>query len=232
MKTFAFFLTVFSESELAKKLIRTVRNHYPDVDFICCDELGVDPGFNSFCLDLNIFYFAGAQIKELSNGGEWCIRMIQSFLSYSDAEYMIRMEPDTRFLRPFRYFPSVDFFGNVRGQGERQYIQGGCFGLSRRACQQLIDSGILSSSLYKNPSFAYFRYQPPYLQPGELHSSKQLVATDLVLWDAVQRLGLSWMEWVDVCCYTFPHELANALKGLSLDQISQQYAALHPCKDA
>lgn len=230
MRTFAFFLAVFSDFELATERIKTIRTHYPDVEIICCDEWGVDAGFNSFCLDLNVFYFAGSQIKDLQFGGAWCLRMLCSFLSYSQADLMIRVEPDTQILRQFSFFPDADFFGNLRGNEGKQYIQGGCFGLTRHACRVLVDSDILSSPLYRTPAFGYFRYQPPYVQPGEQQSVKQLAATDLILWDAVNKLDLSIADWSEVCCYTFRPELDTALQGLSLHQISSRYAALHPCK--
>lgn len=229
-RSFSFFMGVSYDFSLATTRIKEIRDIYPDVPIICCDELGVDFGFNSVCIEHDVLYFNGGQIKELKFGGEWCERMLLAFLSYSQSELLIRIEPDTKILRQFSHFPDAELFGSLRSGGRFNYLQGGCLGIARDACELLAHSDVLQDSLYSTAPFGYFRFQPPYLQPGETRSSKQLAATDLILTHAASRFGLTIGQWDDVCCHTFKSSLEQDLNGLSSEEIRLKYAALHPCK--
>lgn len=105
----------------------------------------------------------GKNLAANSTWHRWWKRMLD-FYSQAGAEVCFKFDPDTMVDMAPRAIPSADYFGSVWMSKRYRipFVQGGVTGLSRRALELLIDSGLLDSpdsaavplSQYRWDSFA------------------------------------------------------------------------------
>lgn len=97
-------------------------------------------------------------------------------------------------------------------------LAGGCIGFNRAAAKQIIDSGLLLGHEYRTHRYIYQPFWANNLKPGKARSQELISSQDMILWDVVQRLDLSFAEFEQVCIH-FRDCPSNA---------SQQFAMTHP----
>lgn len=219
-----FYMGVYLDNQLAFKRLSELIQIYPNREavniIVYCDGIN-HLELSQFCNSYQINYTQANRIKPARFGAKWIARMLRLYLLLSQADVLVRIEPDTKVLRQFHGFPDGDLIGNIRHSGTARYIQGGGVGIKRGAARQILDSKILDDPIYQQ--FSYRRYQEPYVQPGEGTSNEELLAVDVALSHAADRLGLTFGQWDEIGAFTFPDELAAALPG-------KDFALLHPCK--
>lgn len=98
--------------------------------------------------------------------------------------------------------PDVDVAGSTLELVDgRRYVHGGCVFFQREAATKIANSKLLENPQYKwDRRFGYRRYEPPYLQYGEVRSDEWIISGDAVLADVVSQLSLTTEDWVEVSC--------------------------------
>lgn len=223
--SFCFFMHTYRDESLAVARLQELRAIYANEEIICCSDGIHSSGLASLCGSLNAHYFAGQRLKLARFGGLWVYRMLVLFLLNSSADYLIKIDPDSKFFRAFRSFPDADLFGTYRNDKSFTHINGGCLGISRRACKEIVESDHLNEQIYTSPTFSYQRFQPPYLFQGEEQSTELLIGSDLIISHVALRLKLRIDNWDDVYSSPFQDGLTHGL-----DWFKERYAVVHPYK--
>lgn len=219
---------VYQDQRLAQQTLQQLRQLYPSADILTCSDGINDQSFVSFCRERGIRHLIGERLKIAHYGGAWILRMLLTFLSYSHAGILIKIDPDVRIHRTFNTCPQGDLIGNIRPCRGGAYIQGGCFGITRGAASRIVDSFILDDLMYQSEPFNYLPSTAAYGNS----SKDRLIASDLIISHASQRLGMSWGEWGEICSHATAARLALDLISLTPEQITAQYAVIHPVKEA
>jgi hypothetical protein len=100
-----------------------------------------------------IALFDEGNLKRNAKSGEWTQRMFQRALE-TDADIIVKIDPDTRAFAPVSDWPREDVFGQMspdwvyRGCGVHNVIFGACIGFQRAALQKILDSGYLLDRSY------------------------------------------------------------------------------------
>lgn len=226
MSPVCFVFHVWNDHELGKRLARQLRQYHPDSDIIAiADGAEADqPGFAEFCQGLGVRYVVGDRLKTRLEGARWTERFMNLYLTHSDAPVLVRLDPDTFVHRPFAYFPPGDYFGQWQNHEAGIHVQGACAGFSRRACTDLIESGLLHDPKYLLGTYHYERYGM-YRHPDEAHSTEKVTAEDIVLGDIFsKRLDhLSISNWLEVAG-------GMLFRGIPPENADLKLAATHPVR--
>jgi hypothetical protein len=232
MTSFAFYLTVYDDHELAERLIKDLSIFYPESPILVCVDGNPTYEFSRFCDKSGCEYMEGQRLKLAEFGGEWLVRMLQFYLMATDAECLIKLDPDSKINRRFGFIPLADLFGQIQHNGVRSYVQGGAIGCRRAAAETIIKSGFLLDAQYQQYAYSYRRKRSPYLQPGEAANDERLIAADVVLSDVAQRLQMVLAPWSEVLSFPVQSQLDEEIAGRSPDELTKQFALIHPWKYA
>jgi hypothetical protein len=226
-KKICFFMGVYKDQHFAKLRLQELNSIYGEgeVDIVVISDGIVDEDFAEFCKGIHSLHYEVAERRKCSieYGGEWIERFIKKCLELSNFDILIKIDPDTKLFRKFKYIPPEQYFGSIRFKRNslEQYVQGGCKGLTRKACVEILNSGFLrDEQYYGNNKFAYRRFSNTYLRENEEAESTLVMVEDAVLLDAVKRLALTIGHWDDVNCWTPTFAPSNLMDG--------DYAAVHP----
>lgn len=215
-----FCFVVYNEVQLSKKLISNLQNFYPNSDIICITDGISYLELEHFCNQKKVKYVVGNRLLSEEYGGLWLERHLLKYLEFSNAKFMIKVDPDTLLNRKFSYFPSEDLAGDLCFQKSLKFIQGGCRFHKRSACEILLNSSILQLPKYiLDPVFKYKRFCSPYLMPDEQHDSQVFIAEDKIICDAADQLGLSMGQW---------NEVYSKVRAYCPEP--HKYAVIHPVK--
>ena len=220
MDKIAFFLGVYKDQDRAKNTIQSLRFFYPLASIISIADGVKNADYSQFCFEHGINYWVGERFKLMQFGGAWTARFLAAMLYQTNADVLIKIDPDSGIHSPLDVsgFPDADLFGNIRTTGGRAHIQGGFIAFRRTAAEALLNSKLLGSAKYCCHSYSYPRFQLPYLQEGEESSSEWLTCEDVILYDAAHELGLTIADFDQVCCH---------YRSCPLDAPSR-YAITHP----
>ena len=216
---------VYQDQELCLLRLGELRFLYPDVDVLVILDGVHAPELEAYCTAARINLHKGRRLKE---SPQWIVRFLRLFLATSQAEHLIKIDPDTKLLKPLQFLGSGDVFGTMHRQNSWAYINGGAMGFRRSAATKLLQSGILDNPRYCQEAFRYNRWLPPYLATSEQRRLDRVIASDLILSDAARSIGLECADWPEVLCCASHLQLCEKLKSVSLESLS----AIHPVKNA
>jgi hypothetical protein len=214
-----FLFHVYRDELLAERLMTQLRGIYPSADIICISDGRPVSGFFQICTQQRVTYLAGDRLKRMATGAAWVERMITAFLTRSNAETLIKLDPDSQMHRAFKTIPAADWFGQINLKGfYRPRVRGGCMGFSRLLLEKILMSNLLVNPIYGKLPFGYQRYGV-FRKHGEAYSDEWIASMDCILADICFRLGVEPVAWKEEICIHFREPLPANLSP---------YAVTHP----
>lgn len=216
---------IAKEWELGRRLINQIKFLFASSEIIIIFDGTSNIEFEAFCDQLNVRVIKSKFLKLQSSGGAFAQRFFETYLNYSSALHLVRVEPDTYLNKTFE-LPNTDVAGNVlQITQRRKLIQGGCVSFKRKIVKQIVASQLLNNNKYKiDPLFGYKRYKFPYLNKGEQEFDIRLTAEDAVFSDIIWQLGIPVAEWKEICCRVRQAELPIVSE-------MKKYSVVHPVKN-
>lgn len=221
MESLCFIFNVYRDEEQAKNLVQQLKSTFPNAEIIGLLDGKPSGDIAPYLEPLQVEYIQGKRLKPQFNGGAWLERIFKIYLEESSADYLVKIEPDSTVFRPFNTIPDTEIAGTlIQIADGRELVHGGCVLFKREAAEKIVRSRLLENPKYKfDRRFGYRRYEPPYLQEGEVRSSEWIISGDAVLADIIQELNISVENWTEVSCGVHPREMA-----------SDKWAVFHPKK--
>ena len=197
-----FMITVYKETKMLELCLKYLRINYYDENVVVISEGDNDSKLLELARKFRFKLLLGGKIKLIKYGMNWWHRWVYN-VSNINAQYYIKLDPDTKITRKFKDFPDADLFGKYNfidryGYVSRDLIQGCCKGLSRRAINLLLESQICLSDRYLDISFRR--------EGCRFKKYLDHISEDKCLFDMINRLGLTWKNWEEVC---IEHEYIN-----------------------
>lgn len=192
----AFVFGVYNEWSLASRLVNQIRTLYPQAPAIAICDGTFNADFAQLCDLKGISFIASDRIKLPQFGGAWSQRLFTEFLK-TDADILIKLDPDTYLWRCFTSFPDTDWFGTQANKYLYPYPRGGCVGFRRKCIERFIASNLLGHPKYKNHIFAYDRYGR-WGWEHDLKQTEPISLQDWVLADVAHQLKLKLGDWSEV----------------------------------
>src|SRR5208282_923089 len=159
----AFAVNFYKDQRLANQTVTDLRRFYPESPILTFDD-------------------SKQRLKLSQFAGRWTERYLKAFLQ-TDADIVVKLDPDTAVLRRARYFPDAEVFGeHVDGQ-----VLGGAIGYSRDCARRIIKSGLLLDTKYTCVHYTYVRF-------GE-----RVTRQDEIMADIIRLLNLHTVEWKEAC---------------------------------
>lgn len=191
-----FYVGVFHDQAKAKASITALRQIYKDESVLSISD-GVDNAdYEKFCRNSGVEYHYGSRLKLQSLRGFWTERYFRHFLKTRESR-LIKLDADTTVNRAAS-IPNTPVFSAWRQTHGRRVLAGPAIGFSRDTVQKIVDSGFLHDGKYATSAYAYHRFLPPLLKPGEDQSFDAIALQDEIVTDVVERLGIEPTEWADV----------------------------------
>jgi len=195
-----FYLNVHRDHDLAASCLRRLRRRYPAARVMVVSDGDDDPRYPLLARLHGAEYVRGERLYLLPCGGRLVQRMLDLFAE-APAEWLFKLDPDTRLHRRFRYAPSgCAVFGTLErvtaGFGEPldpPNVQGGIVGLTRDAALRLRESGLLLS-----PELLDYRNTWACCTDMLRRAEGGFVSFDFVLRYACIRLGIPLLEYAEV----------------------------------
>lgn len=154
---YTFEIVVHHEVDELGACLVSLRMHHPAAPVVIISDGDDCDGYRRLARAYGARYVAGESLKR-SRGADYCQRLFAEFLRGPDGsggatDYLLKVDPDTRFHRPFRFLPNAHFFGTVLEAGTPlEHVQGGCQGFSREACERAVRSPQLTDgTFYDDP---------------------------------------------------------------------------------
>ena len=131
-------------------------------------------------------------LKLAQFGGQWTERWMKAALA-TEADVIIKLDPDTRATNAVTTFPTTDVFGqeapvNTYWPKSSNILCGGAIGFQAAAVQKIVASGFLLDSKYT---------QKPYVtEERRFGTPRETISLqDPIVADVVQRLSLTTGNW-------------------------------------
>ena len=106
----SFVMHVYQDAALAQLRLSELRSLYPDAEALVIFDGVEAPELENFCSAAKIHVHKGRRLKE---SPQWIVRMLRLFLATSPAEYLIKIDPDTKWLKPFQVLGTGGIFGTI-----------------------------------------------------------------------------------------------------------------------
>jgi hypothetical protein len=147
-----FFIGVYDDQERAKKRIAELKVQYPMQKVLSISDGKHDASYRDFCSNNGVTYFEGKHLKG-KHTGQWTQRRLKFFLDNSDAEYVVKIDPDTR-VQKTMWFPEVDVSAPVHlATLPTIGFSGCCLCISRTLAQRLVSSDVLMQQKYQTQDY-------------------------------------------------------------------------------
>jgi hypothetical protein len=138
-------------------------------------------------------YIKGERLKQAKSGGRWWLRTL-TYAASTGADFVLKIDPDTKFQRVIRSFPIFEISGTLVCQGTpKEHIQGGIQAFSKSAINKLLNSKFFDNPLLTNPR--HYAWDDNLLR---LAIENEYMCSDAMLRKAKMELGLSWGNWSEV----------------------------------
>ncbi|MFB6275082.1 MAG: hypothetical protein ABEI32_02890 [Halothece sp.] len=125
------------------------------------------------------------RLKVSGNGGLYTHTWLSLFLRFSLDSYLIKIDPDTGINHPPTFPAEFDVACNFMNGA----LRGGAVAFTRQAVQMLVASRFLLDEKYQPLRWCY-----------RWRNTEWIPCEDAILYDAIQRLGLTLVHWDDVYC--------------------------------
>jgi O-antigen biosynthesis protein len=206
-----FFLNVYRDYDRLAWCLPMIRSTYPGCRIIVISDGDPYHRYETLCEEHGVEYTRGMRLFGIANAGTIVGRMFDAFLR-KPTRYLFRVDTDTEFHHRFQRLPEFDYFGTA--DVPRNFVQGGCVGLSKDACTRLHSHTNWHDPKWGSPR-DYTDRQPVW-ERAELHG---LVSFDWILATACKELGIVASDYSEVCSNWMD-------RPSNLDA----YAVSHPCK--
>ncbi len=191
--TFGVVMTVVERPAQLRWCLQHLRQVYPTIPVEIISDGAGHPEYSTVCEEYSAHFTQGERLKRASQGGGWWHRTIKH-AAKTCADFVMKVDPDTKFQRPIRAWPLWDIAGTVSGfRSGYEHVQGGAQLISRKAIRGLIASRIFEAPELCDPSV--------YAWDNHLRDcaiAKDYLCTDAMLKHAIQRIGLTWGNWPEV----------------------------------
>ncbi|MEM7583403.1 MAG: hypothetical protein AAF560_08495 [Acidobacteriota bacterium] len=219
----AFVVATYRQTELLERCLGDLRRFYPRATLLVVADGDPDPRLEPICARAAGTLLRGERLKLPGLGGAYWQRMAQAFAD-TGCEYLVKVDPDSRFERRFRYLSRAGFFGTVIGRDTPyHHVQGGCQVLRRRTVLRWLASGLLDDPVYRDVD-GWCEAGPLRQRLLDYQQRSGVLAVDHMLFDMMRRLGVRAVPWHEVACWwprpplcprglfaiTHPHPLAAA----------------------
>jgi hypothetical protein len=222
--SYTFEIVVHNEVDELSACLVSLRTHHPAAPVLIISDGDDRGGYRRLARAYNARYVAGESLKP-SRGADYCRRLFVEFLR-CPTDYLLKVDPDTRFHRPFRFFPNAHFFGTVLEAGTPlEHVQGGCQGFSKEVCVRAVESPLLTDPHFYDDPAAWCHH--PFVL--ELVSAYQKAAgvqnCDFLIYNLMNyHLDAPPASWSEALCLwrevarnphnhyavTHPHKLTQA----------------------
>lgn len=171
----AFAITTYKDQALAEVVVGNLKKFYPLASVLVFDD-------------------AKERLKLPQFAGRWTERYLKAFLE-TDADVLVKIDPDVVVVRKARRFPTVEIFGQ-KATGHQ--VLGGVIGYSRAGARKIVDSGLLLDPKYTDVTqFSYARFSGKHLLDGEEEDLTPVSLQDAIMADVIQNLGLEVGNWLE-----------------------------------
>ncbi len=202
----AFVVNVYQHDQaLALRLTEQIRSFYPAAPLLIVGD-GVTIGRELAQQGTPVEML---RVKHLPSG-LWTARYLALALGQTNADVIIKMDPDTCLWRELE-IPDADWFGTPSRDG--QFLRGGAVGMKRGVIQSVLQSRLL----LKPSTHAYSRFQS-FRWPHEKEDPIPISCQDRVVGDVMQTLGIAPSLWPG----------ANILGNPRREAIQGEHALSHP----
>lgn len=220
---YAFVIALADEgSAQLESCLGFLRAAYPDAPVIVISDGVSDPAHVVACKRHKAKYVQGAYLKRIECGGKWWERALKVGLA-TGADWLVKIDPDTRVLRPFRFAPPHPISGTLTSAGTNlEHIQGGCQAIRRDAASRILASKLLRNEVLRDCR-TFSRTDADYRRLKAI----SYCSTDHSLAWACRNLGIAMGDWTEVAsrwkppaptgdfAVTHPHKLEAAPAFLS-----------------
>jgi len=159
-------------------------------------------------------YTAGRYLKRTECGGMWWRRTLKIGGSYNK-KWILKMDPDARFVRRFSTEPRYALSGTVLNAGTPfEHVQGGCQAISTELADRLISSGLLE----RNELRQQWRYCPSSEWLKAWYPTGYL-STDYSLMFLLKKVGADFGPWPEIC---------SLWSSSPPNNFGKKYAVTHP----
>jgi hypothetical protein len=195
-------MTLFDECYSASDCNKSIRENYSLSPIVVVGD-GVRAPFGAtFLKEPGIHYQESLErLRVFPNGGRWLQRLFGAMLCHK-ADYYVKLDPDTRFLRRFTVMPCSDVWGFFRhpsglASGNmcitdkevvaipylgKEFLTGACIGFTREALIKIFSSQVLLDLEFQSYKYAFtFKRKNP---------DETLSICSWILDDAIDKLGL------------------------------------------
>ena len=193
------FIQTYHDLSRLRRTLASLRSLYPESQVLVVSDGDTDPVIKQVCDTYSAEFTLRSRLLGVEQGGEPVQRMLEAFLT-TDADLLIKIDPDTDLRRRFSALPSrsdASLYGTVQStwsdSDRLTSIQGGCIIIPRQSAALLSDSSLLTSD----------RLKPPALEWAIGGVSKARAASGLTSYDwtlgwACRELGLSSKDHPEV----------------------------------
>lgn len=215
------FLQTYQDLPRLRKTLARIQRLYSESQVLVVSDGDSDPLIQEICHKHSIRFILRSRLMAVEHGGEPVQEMLSAFLM-SDADILIKIDPDTNIKRRFSRMPlptDSSLYGTVQysGTGVKRItsIQGGCIIVPRQAAVLLRESSLLKSE----------RLKPPALEWAVNKLSTDRAASGLTSHD--WTLGWACRE-LGLLCKDHPEVYSN-YRPRFIDAIRKRRAAVsHP----
>jgi hypothetical protein len=219
--TLFWFIQTYHDLPRLRKALADLRTFYPRSEVMVVSDGDSNVDIRQVCVDRSASFVLGNRLYGVEHGGELVQRILDSFLA-SEADILIKIDPDTHVRRRFSVMPSPHdcaIYGTVECAGPPSNritsIQGGCIIVPRQAAIVLAGSDLLNSP----------RLKPPALEWAVNDVLRARAASGLTSSD--QTLGWACRE-LGITCDDHP-EVFSRYRPSLVDTITEgSVAASHP----
>jgi len=190
-----FYLVVYRDVARCRWCLMNLRKHYPTARVVIDTDGDPDPQWTALASQFNVELHYGERLFTLDHGGEIVKRALQHHFDDPKARrWLLRIDTDTEIRRRLEYLPDADYFGTYRNW--RNFVQGGCIGISRNATCRIFELGLLDRETLLTPLT---------WQGGDPHIANERVAEGLVSFDwivnwAMNEATILAADWPEIVC--------------------------------
>jgi hypothetical protein len=195
--------------------LSNVRRCHPTVKIHVISDGVVNPAFPIVCRRHKADFTQGEYLKRIECGGAWWRRTLEIGLSYK-TRWILKIDPDTEFHRPFRTTPPGEIAGTI-DHGDhpvKANVLGGCQAIRAQFARDILEAKLPESPTLRRhdgfcPDHAYMKTWVP----------TGFFGTDASMAWMCRQLGVTLQEWHEVNIgYT------------AVPQKSGDFAVTHPRK--
>jgi hypothetical protein len=193
------FVQTYQDLSRLRRTLAGVRHLYPESQVLVVSDGDPDPNIKHACDQYSAGLTLRSRLYGVEHGGELVQKILEEFLA-TDADILIKIDPDTKVHRRFSMMPSPldsSIYGSVQSAGSESNriisIQGGCIIVPRQAAILLAGSALLESDRLKFPALEWA------VDHGLMaRAASGLTSSDQTLGWACRELGLRCREHPEV----------------------------------